>query len=621
MPKPRIPLSRPSVEAQTRAPDDSSRAAGRGIAGARGRTSLIGAIGISLPRWGRASRAPMTGAAAMTGAGGQQASSARQPAQQPGSSRSRVVRRMRDFFSARSRSRTPQDTPAAPTGRPVERSPQKPTANIAAGQPGRPAERLPQRSTRVPANSDKGYQDACSLLYSVFDHSDNLYSPDDLVQGELTGGSRFANLAVPAKTVVNIQVRRSKCPTNASFVDAHNIAAQVPMVESRNPQSIPALYASVMDHGVDKIVNLVSNNTLENMFNPAGVPGSQGAALAMSKIAAGGLAPGGADVDLAEINAQYWPDEGHSAKYQLDDRRIQVTTERVEMHSGYQVITLKLQERAQTRAVQLYHYTQWPEAQAPSGADLAQFTTFAQHAGSNPADTVLVQCINGSGRSGTFIVHRQLMAGIRSGAITRENLMPSIRSLIWEGTVARGQPFVRYSSEVEMLISSGLAELDRLSVDAPSATGSAGAARAVQAAETDAPSLGDILHLLRCGQLTTTNKKQMIISSRRWREMIRGLSSFELYQLAVDASAPLGERSGYPRTLTQLAIESYAQLHVPELIRLAGGVEGARARIERNPSLTEGSLAGQVIRKVLASYDRNVQMLRPKEQYVQVSYV
>ena len=481
-------------------------------------------------------------------------------------------------------------------------------------------------------NSGTTAEVAAALMAALSRHAAAVHGPGDLVQGELLGGKRFSDTSVLGHSIVNVRVNGVNKPVNASVVDSHTIVAQAPLTELQNAQSLPAFYAMLMDHGVSSVVNLLNDDTLEQMHNPGppsvgsrGGAGSPAVPRAVNSAVFGLLGQEPAGPNPAELKAQYWPEKDKTINYQLGERFIKVKTSRVKQHSGYQVVTLRVSEPAvdRVREVTLYHYTQWPFAGSPQGRELRQFTAFARDCGVNrPAGTTVVQCSHGYGRSGVFTVLDQLMAGIDSGIVNQNNLVERLGDLIYSGIVARGNSFIRYSSDVEMVLNIALDELNRRAAaqmpGAGSSDGAAAGAGIAQSGGTYVASFGTILHWLRTQQLTTADKQRMTVNPRVWREMISNLTASELYQLAVDGAGPLGERSGYPDALRQPVIEAYVRLRVPGLIQQEGGVQQALAWLDSrsNPVFQPDAPVGRAMRIALNQHGQQPQMLQQRTQFV-----
>ncbi len=486
--------------------------------------------------------------------------------------------------------------------------------------------------TGLTLNSGTTAEVAAALLAALSRHAVDIHGPSDLVQGELLGGKRFSDSPVLGHSIVNVRVNGVNQPVNASVVDSHTIVAQAPLAEQQNTQSLPAFYAMLMDHGVSSVVNLLNDDTLEQMHNP-GPPdvGSQGGAgspavpraINAAVFGLAGQEPAGPNP--AELKAQYWPEKGKTINYHLGERFIKVKTSKVKQHSGYQVVTLRVSEPAvnQVREVTLYHYTQWPFAGSPQGRELRQLTAFARDYRVNrPAGTTVVQCSHGYGRSGVFTVLEQLMAGIDSGIVNQNNLLESLAGLIYSGIVARGNSFIQYSSDVELVLNIALDALERRAgAQVPGAASQDGAAAGTGIAQTDTSyvtTLSTILHWLRTKQLTTVDKQHMTVSRPVWREMISGLTVSELYQLAVDGAGPLGERSGYPEALRQPVIEAYVRLRVSGLIQQEGGVQQALAWLgsHSNPVFQPDAPVGRAMRVALNQHGQQPQVLQQRTQFV-----
>ncbi len=607
MPKPIVPLVRTSASAAV-----SRRGiTGVSISGARSRAPLIGPSGdAGLPYALAVSGGPMRPAAALSGAHHSGANPP--PAAPPRASSLGIMQRLQGVGSVRRHALLPADFVATRVGL------TGPSL----------ADRLAMQgiggADAVVQSADDSYRTAADkILDELRDGCHNQNLGRDLFDNGVVGGSRFSDDVVPGHSAVNIRLYGADVPTSASLVDGRTIVAQTPLPESCNPHSLPALYATVLDHQVGSIVNLTSDSTFKGMFNPAEGDGAVG--LGVSSMATLSLLSGaGASVDPAMLRAQYWPNTGEANSYKLGNRVIKVKTRRVEQHPGYQIVTLTVKEAAtrQVQELKLYHFTQWPDAGVPTEHNLAQFTQFSRDWAHNQSGTTLVQCVNGNGRSGTFVAHSKLMAGIRAGVINRTNLLSSIRKLLVEGTQARGRPFVRYTTEVNMLIDCGHAELDRLEGRSSSGAAAQAGASARQPGGTERPpTLGGVLHALRANQLTTVDKRQTVVNSQEWRHMISRLTSVELYQLGVDEAAPLGEGSGYPPDLRGPVIEAYVALRVPELVQETGGVQQALDKLEghRNPAFRASTLVGSAMRSALSRYGRQSPILQQKALFVRGS--
>lgn len=306
---------------------------------------------------------------------------------------------------------------------------------------------------------------ARALMDLMLSRGGSVHAHGDLVHGDLIGGGRFAGNIVPGHSVVNIQVEGAYHPVNANVIDKSTIAAQAPSMELGDPDSLPAFYAMVMDHNVNTVVNLLDDNALALTHEEGGDLPNDAHAPAPGAANPAGPAAVNDECGRFDLKAQYWPREGKTASYQLGDRLIEVKTNRIQRYAGYQMITLGVTESAgqEERTVTIFHNTQWPVEGTTKEQDLEQLFSFARDvAGNRPGEGMtVVQSLHGTGCAGAFIVLDQMMAGIRAGVITRDNLLESLRDLIWNGIVARGNSFIRHSSDVEMLINRGLAAFEQ----------------------------------------------------------------------------------------------------------------------------------------------------------------
>ena len=382
--------------------------------------------------------------------------------------------------------------------------------------------------------------------------SASIHSPGEFIRTDLLGGRRYGNIFPPRATAVSVDAGGGNMlPVHANHLDDRTIAAQGPMTHEANSDGIPAFFATVLDQGITNIVNLT---------NEADGRGARNA-----------------------LAVQYWPSVGDTVVHVLSGgRSIEVTNNGTQQGPGYIIVNLTVDDLtgSGSKQVNLYQFTGWPDHGVPRGPQLAQFMSFVNLFDRQAGDSkTMVHCKAGVGRTGTFIVLRQLLSGIRAGQITRNNLLERIRDFVWEGRVARGPAFVQSVPQMVMLIEQGLAELDRQDQGAAWAPGdpghgpqddddddlsAMGAVGGVGISDVVSPggdmepmSLSTVQDLLRMGAIATgAEKDTLVIDEAVWVSILNGLSLAELEELAM---RPNSELASYGPRVLRPAQEIYWQ--------------------------------------------------------------
>lgn len=340
---------------------------------------------------------------------------------------------------------------------PIDRPPM-PSPRLDKMYPNKPLPELPKAPPRQPIAPSRSSPLTYSNLHAVSGQrfaalnakAKLLHKPEDFYQKkEITGGCRFGNIKPPKATTVNVDGK----PFHANVIGDANangdkfIAMQGLMVAGTNQDSIPTFYRMLLEHDGDRVVNLTNAQD--------GIKKMQ-------------------DSDTGEtfnvkndLAVEYWPEEGKQVNY----GGVIVETTNISEYNGYQVITLEIGQEGvygnvaqETRKLEIFHFTGWPDHGVPTDEKLEQFNQFMNEVNAPAADgNVVVHCKAGVGRTGTFIVLNQLKEAIRNGEVTQDNLLEKTESLILAGRQARGPQFVQSQSQFELILTEGLAELGRLS--------------------------------------------------------------------------------------------------------------------------------------------------------------
>ncbi len=436
--------------------------------------------------------------------------------------------------------------------------------------------------------------------------SQQIHRPEDFIaQSSLQGGARYHQILPPEGSVVEVEVNGAARPVHGNWVAPGVIVAQGPMNQAGDLAGVATFFATAMDNGVDRIVNLT----------------------------------GDSDVNNATLEQQYWPDMGEAATHTVGDRIITVTNRAEQFLGGFRIVTLELQDHGsgQTRTVEMYHFAGWPGGGVPTAADMDSLSTFVDMFGSDSGTgTTLIHSDSGTDRAGSFAVLTQLLAGITAGTVSHANLVESVRDLIWEGRIARGPAFARNPDQLTMIVEFGLAALESAHAaaaaddelppaspppgpgaeaapqDLPPASGAQGVQQPDPAAPQPAPSpMSRILSMMAFGQLATPDGSQSLVSEEQWRGLLQPLTADQLYMLAIHPEAPLHTGNDeYPPMLTQVAYEAYAEVYVPEVIRSQGSADQANTMIREQFTGYPGHGLMMALRRVVERYSRAEAMLR-----------
>ena len=339
--------------------------------------------------------------------------------------------------------------PPPPGGGGAGRRPPLPPMGGPADQPTTSASQAFQWNGRIPTRSDgtpwpaapdvsglpaAGLDSSVIIGGRLFDGlaSTQIHLPRDFVREALVvGGVRDNYYLPPSNSAVRVNVNGATRRVNANWIDHSNIASQGPTSRAANPASAAAFFAMVLDSSAGHIVNLTGQSDVSGSYDPV-----------------------------------YWPGAGMTEQFVLGDRTIDVTTQNVTHHNGYDSASLDVHDQSsgQRQTVNLYHFTRWEAFDVPSGQASNDFRAFMQAVDAGVgSDTVVVHGDAGVGRTGTFIALRQMLNGINAGTINQANLVESVNSLIWEGRINRGPGYVQTASQVALLIEAGLTEIARLS--------------------------------------------------------------------------------------------------------------------------------------------------------------
>ena len=288
---------------------------------------------------------------------------------------------------------------------------------------------VPDLSGLPPATMDNA--DTIGVdMFALLDGSqihlpDDLLGADRLFPGVVSG--RHSNATLPAQDAASFFHSTASGHLHASWINETLIAAQGPMSRLRSQEGVAAFFATALDNDVERIVNLTDVSDGSNLG----------------------------------LELQYWPADGVTEHHILGDRTLQVTTNSVVRHNGYETVSLSVSEQGAeyVQQITMYRFTGW--AQGGVVADTDRLMNFMRALESGADDTTtLVHSDQGLGRTGTFIVLSQLFEGIGDGSITRGNLAEQIAELIWEGRISRGPQFVENAEQIAMLVMYGLAAIE-----------------------------------------------------------------------------------------------------------------------------------------------------------------
>ena len=404
-----------------------------------------------------------------------------------------------------------------------------------------------------------------------------IHQPGQFIGIDLLGGRRYLNILPPMATVVSVNVGDNVLmPVHANRINDTTIAAQGPMAVAANQHGIPAFFAAALDQRVQSIVNLT--NQADGLKN-------------------------------ATVSVEYWPAVGDTRTCVVGSRTIEVTNNGVRQYSGYRIVALSVAEPATNtvRGISIYHFTQWPDHGVPRGEAADQFMlfmdVFERESGSS---NTIVHCSAGVGRTGTFIVLRQLLEGIRNGSITRGNLLETIRDRVWEGRVARGWGFVQSPAQMVMLVERGLDEAgvrggvatDGNDRDTLEATGEAGIGGPVH--DMPAMTLSDVEDMLRAGRIVDPqNGNRLVISSEAWVAILNGLSAEELKSLAMFGTSTLRPELGYGPEVLRPVYRAYAEKRFKVFLAKGQSIAQISAFVQNSPNYRPGTMLGQAARDVL----------------------
>ena len=409
----------------------------------------------------------------------------------------------------------------------------------------------------------------------------DIHQPGQFISIDLLGGRRYLNILPPMATVVSVNVGDNVLmPVHANRINDTTIAAQGPMTAAANRHGIPAFFVAALDQRVQSIVNLT--NQADGLKN-------------------------------ATVSVEYWPAVGDTRTCVVGSRTIEVTNNGVRQYSGYRIVALSVAEPATNtvRGISIYQFTQWPDHGVPRGEAVDQFMqfmdVFERESGSG---NTIVHCSAGVGRTGTFIVLRQLLEGIRNGSITRGNLLETIRDRVWEGRIARGWGFVQSPAQMVLLVERGLDETGERAVrgGAPVATDSddwdtveaGGAGIGGPAQDMPAMTLSDVEDMLRAGRIVDLQDgNRLVISSEAWVAILNGLSAEELKSLAMFGASTLRPELGYGPEVLRPVYRAYAEKRFKVFLEKGQSIAQISAFVQNSPNYRHGTMLGQAARDVL----------------------
>ena len=404
-----------------------------------------------------------------------------------------------------------------------------------------------------------------------------IHQASQLIGDNLLGGRRYKDILPPFVSVVNVNVGgNDTMPIHGNRLNGTTIATQGPMTQKANQEGIPAFFAAALDQGMQSIVNLTNE------------------------------ADGRRKANLA---VEYWPAQGNSISHTVGSRTIEVTNNGVREFPGYRIVDLTVAEPAAStaRAISVYQFTGWPDHGVPAGSELNQFMSFINifERESGSRDT-MVHCSAGVGRTGTFIVLRQLLEGIRNGSVTRDNLLESIRDRVWEGRIARGKAFVQSSPQMGMLVEQGLAELDKLGHSSQAIGGSgynvenAWGAAGGNVNSVLASSLSRVEDMLRAGLIVDPRDgNRLVIDAPVWVEILNDLTAEELRSLAMLGTSMLRSEHGYGPDVIRPVYRAYAEKRLMGMLAEGKTLEEISTFVHTKANYRNGSMLGKAARDVL----------------------
>lgn len=406
-----------------------------------------------------------------------------------------------------------------------------------------------------------------------------VHQPGQFIGIDLLGGRRYLNILPPMATVVSVNVGDNVLmPIHANRINDTTIAAQGPMTAAANRHGIPAFFAAALDQGVQSIVNLT--NQADGLKNDT-------------------------------VSVEYWPAVGDTRTCVVGSRTIEVTNNGVRQYSGYRIVDLSVAEPATNtvRGISIYQFTQWPDHGVPRGEAADQFMlfmdVFERESGSSKT---IVHCSAGVGRTGTFIVLRQLLEGIRNGSITRGNLLETIRDRVWEGRIARGWGFVQSPAQMVLLVERGLDEAGvrggapvatdsdgRDTLEAPGGAGTGGPAH-----DMPAMTLSDVEDMLRAGRIVDPQDgNRLVIPSEAWVAILNGLSAEELKSLVMFGTSTLRPELGYGPEVLRPVYRAYAGKRFKVFLEKGQSIDQISAFVQNSPNYRPGTILGQAARDIL----------------------
>ena len=269
---------------------------------------------------------------------------------------------------------------------------------------------------------------ANKLTESLYDASKELHKAQgDLYESnQLLGGGRFVHILCPTKSAVHIPFDGEIKPLHANYVTNNYIATQAPKTPEADANSIPAFYFMIWHTQSNTVINLTNTTDAKK------------------------------SMDLAFT---YWP-QG-TAEHSLAEQSIKVQTDKEEAFDSFTIIHLTLSVPQQgSRKVKLFHFTSWPDFEAPKDDQLDQFLKFSQkvldHKSNKPT---IVHCRAGIGRTGTMITFLRLKEKILSGQCNHDQLNDVVAKLIFDGRKTRGKTFVETENQIKLLLSLGHQEI------------------------------------------------------------------------------------------------------------------------------------------------------------------
>ena len=443
---------------------------------------------------------------------------------------------------------------------------------------------------------------ASELFNRLDNFSAGLHLADDFVPAaDVRAGVRYNHILPPVGTVVGVDVDGENLSVHANWVAPDIISAQGPMSTTGNPEGVAAFFATILDNQVDRVVNLTSPR----------------------------------EVTTTTLEMQYWPAVGETRALSLGGRTINVTTHNVRHSNSAQIVSLMVVEpySGLSQRVELCHFTGWPDGGVPTRAMNGLVDIMQDIISGTQHGNLLVHSDAGMGRTGTFIVLRQLIEGVTQGTVNRNNLLQRISDLVSEGRISRGPEFVGNPRQMAMIIELGLAAVNGKAGESSGenlAPASPGVGPQGAAAPVDSVARGavgrqsssgarspvrQILHMMAYNQLATPDGRQALIDEAQWRRLLQPLTSEQLHMLVAHEDGPFHENSGlYPQMFTRVALEVFAEATVPRVIQTKRSAQLAAEELARQFRPGSAPQLEDALARVLDRYVYAERVLQSKMQ-------